>query len=180
MVEKKLGYSCSVHSFDARGKNYPLTKAMVNHNHDRVKTIDQRKVSDEVDREVLEGVRALKGKGGDGWDCRMGEDLVCLANCAARNVFPDIGGKASPLVILGKESNGTKMTIMATFEGAVGSSNQIMVGWFGDIETSFVIESSIVKGPILGSQPIKEGSFHLMDGLKDEQVAGGGVLDFVC
>ena len=29
MVEKELGYSCSIHHFDTRGKNYPLTKAMV-------------------------------------------------------------------------------------------------------------------------------------------------------
>ena len=151
MVEQKLGYSCSIHGFGARGENYPLTKAMVNNDHDRVKTIDQRKVSDEIDGEVLEGVRALKGKGGDGWDHRMDEDLVCLVSHAARNIFLDIGGKARPPVILGKEGDGAKMTAMAAFKGAVGSSDQIMVGQFGDIEMSFVIELSVVKGPILSS-----------------------------
>ena len=61
------------------------------------------------------------------------------------------------------------MTTMATLEGAMGSSNQIMASWFRDIETSFVIELSIVEGPILGSQSVEERKFffHLMDSLKD-------------
>ena len=78
MVEKKLGYSFSVHCFGTRGKNFPLTKAMVNHNHDRIKAIDWEEIGDEVHGEVLEKIRALEGKGDDGWDHRMGEDLVCL------------------------------------------------------------------------------------------------------
>ena len=100
MVEKNLGYSCGVHSFGTRGKNYPLTKAMVDHDHDRIKTIDWREVSYEVNGEVLEGVRALEGKGSDSQDCRMDENLVCLANCASGNIFLDIDGEARPPVIL--------------------------------------------------------------------------------
>ena len=155
---------------------------MVDHNHDKVKTIDWREGGDEVDGEFLEGVRALKGKGGDGWDCSMGEDLVHLANHAAGNIFLDISGKTRPPVILGKKGNGAKMATMATFEGAVGSSDQIMAGWFGDIEVSLVIESSVIKGPILGSRPVEKGKFffHLVDSLEDEQVTGGGVFEFVC
>ena len=100
MFEKKLGYSCSIHGFGAGGKNYPLTKAMVDHDHDRIKTIDRREVGNEVDGEVLEEARALKGEGSDGWDCRMGEEFVCLANHTPRNIFPDIGGEAGLPVIL--------------------------------------------------------------------------------
>ena len=102
-------------------------------------------------------------------DCRMGEDLVCLANCASGNIFPDVGGKAGPPVILGKEGDGAKMTTMATFKGTVGGSDQIMASQFRDIETSLVIELFIVEGPILGSQPVNERKFffHLMDGLKN-------------
>ena len=155
MVEKKLGYSCSIHGFGARDKNYPLTKAMVNHDHDRIKTIDQRKVSDEVDGEVLEGARALKGKRGDSWDCRMGEDLMCLANRTARNIVPDVDEKARPPIVLGKEGNGMKMAAMAAFKGAVSGSNQIVAGQLRDIEMSFVIESSIIKGPILHFRSVK-------------------------
>ena len=106
MVEKKLGYACGIHGFGAGDENYPLTKAMVDHNHDRIEAINWGEVGDEVHREVLEGKRAFKGKESDGWDHRMGEDLVCLANHTSGNVFPNIGGKARPPVILGKESNG--------------------------------------------------------------------------
>ena len=142
---------------------------MVDHDHDKIKAIDWEKVSDEVHGEVLEGTGALEGKGGDGWDCRMGEDLVCLANCAYRNVFLNVGGKARPPVVLGKKGDGAKMTPMAAFKGTVGGSNQIVVSWFGDIEPSFVVESSIIEGPIISSQSVEEGKFffHLMDSLKN-------------
>ena len=96
MFEKKLGYSYGIHGFGAGGENYPLTKAMVDHNHDRIKTVDQREIGNEVGRKVLKGVRALKGKESDGQDHRMGENLVCLANCTPGNIFPDIGGEARP------------------------------------------------------------------------------------
>ena len=38
---------------------------MVDHDHDRTKTVNQRKVGDEVDGEVLEGAGAFKSKGSD-------------------------------------------------------------------------------------------------------------------
>ena len=49
------------------------------------------------------------------------------------------------------------------------------------IEEKVPIVTFVVKGPVLSSQPIEEGKFlfHLVNGLKDEQVAGGGVFDFV-
>ena len=151
MIKEKLGYSCSIHGFGAEGENYPLTKAMIDHNHDRVQMIDWREVSDEVDREILEGVRAFEGKGSDGWDHRIGEDLVHLAHCTAGNIFPDISGKAGPPVIFGKEDDGVKMTTMATFKGAVGGSDQIMAGQFGNVKASLVIESPVIESPVLSS-----------------------------
>ena len=131
-----MGYSYGVHNFYAREKNHPLTKAMVDHNHDRIEAIDQGKVDNEIHREVLEGTRALEDKGGDGRNCRMGEDLVCLANCTSRNTFLDVGRKARPPVILGKEGNGAKVTIMAAFEGTTGGGDQIVVGQCRDIDKS--------------------------------------------
>ena len=56
--------------------------------------------------EVLEGMEAFEGKGGDGWDCGMGEDLVHLANCASGDIFLDVGEEARPPVILRKEGDG--------------------------------------------------------------------------
>ena len=56
-VEKQLGDSCGINSLRARGKDYPLRKAMVNHNHNRIKPRREREVGDEVNRELLEGER---------------------------------------------------------------------------------------------------------------------------
>ena len=44
-----------------------------------------------------------------------------------------------------------KMTAMTAFKETMGGGDQIMMGQFRDIETSFVIESPIVKGLILSS-----------------------------
>ena len=100
MIEEKLGYSCDIHSFGARGENYPFTKAMVDHDQDRIKTIDWREVGCEIDGEFLKGARVLEGKGSGSQDRRMDENFVCLANCTSRNIFLDIGGEAWPPVIL--------------------------------------------------------------------------------
>ena len=56
-VKKQLGNSCSVHGLLARCKNYPLSKAMVDHDHDRIKSRRGGKVGDEVDRKLFEGER---------------------------------------------------------------------------------------------------------------------------
>ena len=72
------------------------------------------KVSDKVHREVLERVGSFKSKGGDGWDHRVGEYFVCLANCTLGNIFLDVGREAWPPVILRKEGNGLQVAAMAT------------------------------------------------------------------
>ena len=47
-VKKQLGNSCGVNGLLARCKNYPLHKAMVDHDHDRIKPRRRREVGDEV------------------------------------------------------------------------------------------------------------------------------------
>ena len=89
-MKEKISNSCGIHSFGTRDENYSLTRAIVNHDHDRVGTGDGGKVSNEVHREVLERVRFFEYEGGDGQDHRMGEHLVCLTDCAARDIFLDI------------------------------------------------------------------------------------------
>ena len=56
-VKKQLGNPSSVNGLLARCKNYPLCKAMVDHDHDRIKTRRGGEVSDEVNRELLKGER---------------------------------------------------------------------------------------------------------------------------
>ena len=58
-VKKQLGNSCSINGLLARCKNYPLCKAMVDHDHDRVKSRRGREVGDEVNRELFKGERDI-------------------------------------------------------------------------------------------------------------------------
>ena len=54
-VKKQLDNSCSVNGFVARCKNYPLCKAMVDHNHDRIKSHRRGKIGNEVNRQLFKG-----------------------------------------------------------------------------------------------------------------------------
>ena len=54
VVEKEFGNSYGVHCFWARGKNYPLTKAMVTHDHDKIEVVDWEEVYNKIHGEVLE------------------------------------------------------------------------------------------------------------------------------
>jgi hypothetical protein len=50
VLEEKLGYPFQGNCFQAWSNNYPLHKAVVNHDHNRVKTSRERKIRDEIDR----------------------------------------------------------------------------------------------------------------------------------
>ena len=63
IVEKELGNSSCVNGFGARSKNYPLCKAVVDYNHDRIETQGWRKVGDEVDGGCLKGRVVVDGMG---------------------------------------------------------------------------------------------------------------------
>ena len=56
-VKKQLGDSCGINGLLARCKNYPLCKAMVDHDHDRIKAPRRREVGDEVNGELFKGER---------------------------------------------------------------------------------------------------------------------------
>jgi hypothetical protein len=68
VFEEKFGYPFRCDCFQARDNNYPLTKAMVYYDHDRVKTPGGRKVSDEINREESE----RDSGGGRDWDEQWG------------------------------------------------------------------------------------------------------------
>ena len=55
MGEKEFGYSHGIDHFRTRDDDYPLCKAMVDHDQDRVFSANFRKVSDEVHRDLFEG-----------------------------------------------------------------------------------------------------------------------------
>ena len=54
-IEKeKLGYASSIDVFETGSKDYPLHKAMVDHNHQGIMARGQGKINDEIYRELPE------------------------------------------------------------------------------------------------------------------------------
>ena len=55
MGEKELGYSHGIDSFGTRDNDYPLRKAMVDHNQNRILATNFWEVRDEVNGDLFEG-----------------------------------------------------------------------------------------------------------------------------
>ena len=117
---------------------------MVYYGHNRVVAIRGRKISDEVNRELLKGEG---GRGGDGHkqrDGRMSVYLVLLTDGTAINeVFHEGEEIWPPKISLGVED------IHVTHgEGRVDGVEEGGVGQWGNIHPSFKVKVSIVIGPI--------------------------------
>ena len=71
-MEKEGGYSLSSDGFLCRAENYPLCKAMVDYNQQRIEAGGEGEVGDEVVRDLLEGMPGMgfdQSKWGNGWMC---------------------------------------------------------------------------------------------------------------
>ena len=104
IFKEKLGDSGSINGLGARNKDYPLYKAMVNHDQDGIKTGGRRKICDEVNGELAEGKRS---GGRDGMERRQGGvsiNLVLLADLIAIDKVFDKGGKTGPPVVMFKDN----------------------------------------------------------------------------
>ena len=55
VIEKNLCYSHSINGFRARSKDYSLRKPVVYYDHNRVVPVGEGKISDKIDRQLLEG-----------------------------------------------------------------------------------------------------------------------------
>ena len=95
-VKEQLGNSCSINGLMARCKNYPLRKAMVDHDHDRIKSHRRREVGDEVNGQLFErkGDVGLDWK--QRWDNRVHVSLVLLAYRTAGDKVLHEGGETGP------------------------------------------------------------------------------------
>ena len=95
-IKKQLGNSCSVNGLLARCENYPLSKTMVDHDHDRIKPCRGREVGDEVNGELF------KGEGNGRLDreqrrCdRVSVGLVLLADGTTSDEVLYKGGETQP------------------------------------------------------------------------------------
>ena len=123
-VKKQLGDSCSVNGLLARCKNYPLCKAMVDHNHDRIKPRRRREVGDVVNGELLKGESDSgfdrEERGYDG--VRIG--FVLLANGTASDKVFDKGGEAWPPEIPFQNCLGAKDTHVTRQRGGMDGVEQ--------------------------------------------------------
>ena len=58
-MEKEGSYPLGGDCFLGGAENYPLCKAMVDHDQQRIKTRGSREVSDQIIRDLLEGARCV-------------------------------------------------------------------------------------------------------------------------
>ena len=113
VVKKGLGDPGCTNGFATRSKNYPLSKAMVDHDQDRIESRGRRKVGDEVDRELLEWERGGGRYRTEGQSGGMGVDFVLLTDRTFINKMFDEGGKSRPPVVSLKDGLGVKDSHMA-------------------------------------------------------------------
>ena len=95
-VEKEGGDPFGGDGFLSRAKNYPLSKPMVYHDHERIEARGGREIRDKIARDLLEGTRGdgLNGRqGGHGGVC---VNLILLAEGTTLYVAADEGGKTGP------------------------------------------------------------------------------------
>ena len=96
-MEKEGGYPLSGDGFLGRAENYPLCKAIVDHNQQGIETRGNREIGDEVIGDLLEGMRCERLDQGEQRNGGMCVRLVLLAHGTAFNVFSHILCKAQPL-----------------------------------------------------------------------------------
>ena len=178
-VKKQLGDSCCVNSLLARCKNYPLCKAMVDHDHDRVKPRGRREVSDEVNGELLKGEsdrgcdREERGYNG----VRIG--LVLLADGTTSDKMFDKGGEAWPPEIPFQNSLGAKDTHVTRQRGGMDRVEQGRASGRGYKHSIAEIEMSVIERPV-GERGTSEQGRSLVQSskcLKHEGIRGRGGLN---
>ena len=157
IVKKELGNSGCVNGLGARSKNYPLSKAMVDYDHDRIETRGWWQVSDEVDRELLEresggGRYGTKGQGGG-----VGVDLVLLTDHTSINKMFDEGSKSWPPVVPLEDGLGVKDAHMAQEGRRMYGMQEWRSGGWGNKHATFKIQMTIVIVPVREGGVREEG-----------------------
>jgi hypothetical protein len=121
---------------------------MVYHDHDRVKTPQWRKVSDEIHQEEGEGHSC----GGRDWNKGRGH-RVCigfhlLAQGATVNIFTDIGAKTGPPIIPFDKFLHLEMVGMTRCGMIMKLAEEVVTSDGRNISTVFVIQNGIHNFPV--------------------------------
>ena len=118
---------------------------MVDHDHDRIKTCREGKVSDEIDRELLER-KQNRGQDRTEWrNSRVCVDLVLLACHTASNEMFDEGEEAWPPEVMLEDRLGVENTHVTQERGRVDGMEESSAGRGGNIHAIAKIKVAIVK-----------------------------------
>ena len=182
-VKKEGGDPFGGNGFLGRAENYPFSKPMVYHDHERIEAGGYGEIRDKIAGDLLEGTR------GDGLDRGQGRyggvcvSLVLLAESTALNIAADIGSEARPPEFGGdqlasfQEAGMTGgLVIMAALED--GTAEGIVRR---DIDAAFVCEDTGVDLPVseAGAEGERNILMHGLECLEDEGVAGRGGFNAV-
>ena len=149
-VEEKGSYSFSGDGFLSGAENYPLSKAMVNHNQQGVKAKGHREVSDEVTGDLLEGVGCVGHDQGERGNSGVHVRFVLLACGTAFNIFPYELCETQPPELRGNKLVSFEITWMTSslMVMTMGEDGTTEGGLWGNIDTTFVGQDIIIKLPI--------------------------------
>ena len=180
-MEEEGGDPLGCNSFLCRAENHPLTKAVVHHDQERVKTGRGGKVGDKVARNLMEGERRGEGDGRGRRSSGVCVRFVLLASRTASNKGTNIGSEAQPPEIGGDQlvsfekagvaSSGVVVTVTENVAAEIVSGR--------DKDAAFIDEDAIRMLPVreAGTEGRGNGAIHGLKGLEDEGVGGRRASD---
>ena len=153
MGEKEFSNSGHVNVFRARDDDYPLCKAVVDHNHNGVHSAYFREISNKVYGELLKrkGCRRCDGvQWRANWVC---VHLVLLAYGTSFDELVDIGSQARPPEISFQEGFGVESTCVPECRRGMEGGYKGLVGIWWDVHLSFVVEMTPFVCPVFHGGP---------------------------
>ena len=148
MGKEKLGNAGSIDVFGAGSEDYPLHKAVVDHDHQGIMAGGQGEISDGVNGELPEWEGRGRGDGRQGRTCGMMVYLVLLACGAARDKGIDKGGQTRPPEVTFDDGPGAETPCMSGGGGFVQGANKGAAGRRWYIHPSLKVEVAVLKGPV--------------------------------
>ena len=149
-VEKEGSYSLGSDGFLCGAENYPLCKAMVNHDQQGIEARGSREVGDQVTGDLLEGARGVGLDWGEWRDGGVCVGFVLLAHGAAFDVFAHKLCKLQPPEFRGDELAGFEVTrvtggLVVVATGEDGTTEEVL---WGDIDATLIGQDVVVKFPV--------------------------------
>ena len=149
-VEKKSSYSLGSDSFLSGAENYPLCKAMVDHDQQGIKTGGCGKVGNKVTGDLLEGVRSERLDWSEWGDSGVCVGLVLLACGIVFDIFlhklyetrqPELGSNE----LMDFEITRVADSLMVMVSGQDGATEGV---FWRNIDMAFVHENMVIIFPV--------------------------------